>query len=77
MPTPVSEKPCLYPLGTRIRRLRKSLNMTQTQLALAAGIQASLVSIYERDRENGSVPNLARIAKALGTTVAYLIQGDE
>ncbi len=58
--------------GNRIRQLRKSLDLTQQQLADLAGLTNTSICNYETGTR---VPNRAameRLAKALGTSAAYL-----
>lgn len=63
----------LAPGGERMNRLqelRKARNMTQRQVAAAAGCSPALISMLERDvREAPSVYLAQRIARALGVPV--------
>jgi transcriptional regulator with XRE-family HTH domain len=60
-------------LGSRVRALRIARGMTQFQLAQAAGVRESRISEIERNRcHRPNVPNLPKIAEALGTTVESL-----
>ncbi|MCD8077998.1 MAG: helix-turn-helix domain-containing protein [Lachnospiraceae bacterium] len=64
-----------YPyLGKRIREERKSLHMSQAQLAEASGIQTSYIGLIERGKRNASLHTIIRIANALHVTVDYLLQ---
>ncbi|MDQ2727329.1 MAG: helix-turn-helix transcriptional regulator [Actinomycetota bacterium] len=45
-------------------RLRAGL--TQAELARRAGVPASMVSAYERDRRQASLPTLTQLLKAAG-----------
>ncbi|RKH11991.1 XRE family transcriptional regulator [Corallococcus sp. CA047B] len=67
-----------FPLvGKRVRQLRaQSLagqGMTQEELAEAAGISVSYVSMVERDERSPHLNTLAALAHVLGTTVADLL----
>lgn len=59
--------------GTRIRLLRKSLNLTQDQLAQKIGASKSLVCSYETGRKEAGYKNLIGIARALNTTTDWLL----
>lgn len=54
------------PIGLTLRRLRKSRNYTQGELASKAGISREGVSRHERAETIPSLPQLLRYAKALG-----------
>jgi transcriptional regulator with XRE-family HTH domain len=58
-------------VGARIRRARTNMGLSQEQLALEAGLHRAYVGQIERGEKN----NLARIAKALGLTLAELLAG--
>lgn len=63
-------------MGERLRRLRSDAGMTQTQLAVAAGLSGpSSVSNIERGDSPPAMKTAARLAEALGTDVAYLLTG--
>jgi transcriptional regulator with XRE-family HTH domain len=64
-------------LGTRIRTARRAHGLTQDQLARAVGVTRSAVAQWETDRAGQIGGNLARIARALGTTTEYLLIGQE
>ena len=59
--------------GTRVREIRKLLGLTQTQLAEIAGTSNSLISMVEQNQTGPSLRNAALIAKALGTSMDYLL----
>jgi DNA-binding XRE family transcriptional regulator len=59
-------------LGREIRRLRLSLNMSQTQLAEKAETDQAFISDLERGIANPTLDSLLRIAKALRVNVAEL-----
>ena len=61
-------------VGANVRRLRRIAELTQEQLAFEACIDLTYVGGIERGRRNPSVMVLARIAKALGTEPAVLLQ---
>lgn len=59
-----------------MRQFRQQSRMTQEQLAFAAGIDLTYVGGIERGKRNPSLLVLARIAEALGTEPATLLQSD-
>ena len=60
-------------IGTRIRRLRKELGLTQQTLAEYANQEPSNISHIERGATKLSLPTIVNIANALGTTVDALL----
>jgi transcriptional regulator with XRE-family HTH domain len=61
-------------LGGRIRDARKAARLTQTQLALSAGLTQQVISVLERDRY-ARTTRLGEIARALGVDVNWLAFG--
>ena len=62
----------LTALGGAIRATRKAHGLSQEALADAAGIDRSHMGKIERGERNVSVLNVARVADALGTSIASL-----
>jgi transcriptional regulator with XRE-family HTH domain len=62
-------------VGTRVRRLRERLGMTQEALASAAACSQNSISRLERGQGRVDVEMLARVARALGVTEAQLWPG--
>lgn len=60
--------------GERIRRFRKSRNITQEELAEAVGISLSFLGHIERGTRKPSIETLIRIASALSTTTDELLK---
>ena len=56
-------------LGTRIRRYREKLGLTQEQLALNAGIDAAFLADIEEDRVYPAIGNIIKLSRALGQRV--------
>jgi transcriptional regulator with XRE-family HTH domain len=52
--------------GSACRHLRQSLGLTQEQLALAAGLDHSALSLLERGLRRGRATTWRRIFSALG-----------
>ena len=59
--------------GTRIRTSRKLRGLSQTQLAKMAGTSCSQISMVELDQSGTSLRTAMAIAKALGTSMDYLV----
>ena len=57
----------------RLRTARAARNLSQSELARGAGLQASAVSHFETGTRRPSFDNLKRLADALRVTTDYLI----
>ena len=67
----------LEPIGSKVRRLRMACGMAQERLALAAKVDQSSLSKFERgSRVFGQAP-LRRIADALGMSLDDLVTGSD
>ncbi len=64
-------------VGNRIRTLRRSLNMSQPELAKKSNVGQSTISDLENDKKGTSAENMEAIASALGTNTLYLLKGYE
>jgi transcriptional regulator with XRE-family HTH domain len=64
-------------LGTRILQERTVRKMTKEDLAARVGLSSRYIWRLESGRLNVQLPNLARIAKGLGLTIAQLTTGIE
>ena len=60
-----------FPIGARLKELRKTKGLSITELAEKSGVSTGLISQIERDLVVPSVVNLYRIAQALGTDINY------
>jgi DNA-binding transcriptional MerR regulator len=56
-------------IGSKLRKMRKSLNLGIVEAAGRAGISAGFLSAIELSKANASVSTLHRLAAAYGTTV--------
>lgn len=61
-------------LGKRIRTHRKLRNMTQDELAKAAGISCSFMGLIERGDRKLSVETLVKISETLNVSCDSLLQ---
>lgn len=64
----------LLALGRAIRRSRQERGVSQEELALLAEVDRSYVGRIERGDNNVAILTLAKLAKALGVTVAKLLE---
>jgi len=64
-------------ITNRIKGLLSRLNMSQKELSLATGITESAISHYVKGDRVPRGVNLIKIAKALDTTVDYLLGNAE
>jgi transcriptional regulator with XRE-family HTH domain len=76
VPTKVPHSRLLKRLGTRLRAARTEKGLSQESLAFAAGLDRSYVSGIERGEFNVSILTLEKIAKALGTRLSAVLDGD-
>ena len=60
-----------------IRKIRRSLDMTQVELAEAVGVSQRAVSAWERGFSHPRVPDLPKVAKVLGVTIDELLREEE
>jgi len=61
-------------IGANIKKLRLAKDMTQLQLATAAGITKSYVSLIESNDKIPSVPALYTIANVFGVSIMKLFE---
>lgn len=62
-------------VGTRLRAARHARDLSQVQLAEAAGIDHKTISRAENGIHPVSIDQLARLARALGISSAELLPG--
>ena len=62
--------------GQRLRELRKSHELSQTELGELTGIHFSHISRYERGAAQPTAETLTRIAEALKIPVSALLEDD-
>lgn len=61
-------------LAANLRRLREARDLTQEQLADAAGLRQALISELEAGKRDVRLDSLQRLAAALGARLAELFQ---
>ncbi len=64
-------------LGQRIRERRKSLGVTQEELARALGVTPQHISAIEKDKRVPSLKFVFILAKELGVSIDYLVSGEK
>lgn len=57
--------------------LREKKNITQVKLSLMVGVSQQSITYYETNTRTPSLPVALKIAKALGTNVEGLMDGDD
>lgn len=72
-----SEKTYLKQIGSRIRKLRTEIGLSQEKLAFACELDRTYIGSVERGERNISVINLGKIAKALKTKASILLNIEE
>ena len=65
----------LRKLGENVKRLRLAKGLSQERLAEITGLHRTYVGGVERGERNISLLNLARLAKALGSSLSDLMDG--
>lgn len=71
----INQAPIVRSFAERLRLVRSARNMTQAQLGEQAGVPASYISDLEQAKAAPGIDLVARLAEALGTTVADLLTG--
>ena len=66
--------PLLWSLGRRLRALREEANLTQLELATAAGMRKQFLNRVENGRQNVSTKTLWRLSEALNIPMASLLE---
>ena len=64
-------------VGGRLRIARRSVGLTQKQLAEQLGVESITVSRWERGVTSPSLPRLRRIAELTETTVSDLVRAPD
>jgi transcriptional regulator with XRE-family HTH domain len=60
--------------GTRVRELRKKLNLSQEELGFKSNIHRTYIGAVERGEQNISLDNIGRIAKNLKVSLSELFK---
>ena len=62
-------------IGFRLAALRRSIGMSQSELAQRLKISPSAVGMYEQGRREPDCAGLVRLAELFGVTTDYLLTG--
>ena len=62
---------------TNMQHLREKKNITQVKLSLMVGVSQQSITYYETNTRTPSLPVAFKIAKALGTNVEGLVNGND
>ncbi len=60
-------------VGTKIRKLREEMGLTQEDLAKSVGLSSEFISLLELGRRSPSLESLSRIAKFLDKKISYFL----
>jgi transcriptional regulator with XRE-family HTH domain len=60
-------------VGTKIRKLREGMGLTQEDLARSVGLSSEFISLLELGRRSPSLESLSRIAKFLDKDISFFI----
>jgi transcriptional regulator with XRE-family HTH domain len=60
-------------VGTKIRKLREDMGLTQEELANSVGLSSEFISLLELGRRSPSLESLSRIAKFLNKKISFFI----
>ena len=63
-------------LGARIKEIRKQRHLSQKELAAKINVNSPLLNKYESGLHAPPIDKLLELAKALNTTVDYLLAGN-
>lgn len=61
--------------GTRLTTIRKERKISQSDLALKAGIHNNVLGRYEREETQPSIEMAAKLAEVLKVSLDYLVLG--
>lgn len=59
--------------GKKLRECREAKNFSQSKLAKEVGVHQSIIGRYEREEAKPTIDVVINLAKALDTTVGYLL----
>lgn len=64
-------------LGDKVKKLRKELKITQSELAKNIGVSQSTIGMIEGNKQGASSETLMKLAKTLNTTAEYLLSEND
>lgn len=72
-----NEQAARHVFAKNLRRIRKEQVLSQEALAEKAGLHRTFVGSVERAERNISIDNMARLASALGCSLARLLEAED
>lgn len=70
----VKVSPTRKKLGAKIRKIRKSIGLSQEELGYRAGVHRTYIGAIERAEQNVSIDNIHKIARALKVSPGELLK---
>ena len=70
----MNKEPILLKFGKNVQEKRKSMKLSQEQLAELAGVHRTYIGMIERAEKNITLCNIERIAKALNVDICSLLK---
>ena len=70
----MQKEPILVLFGRNVQNHRKSLGLSQEQLADRAGVHRTYIGMIERAEKNITLVNIEKIAKAFGISIDSLFK---
>lgn len=64
-------------IGERIKELRKSKGINQTELAKIVNLSTTVMSMIEANRSNPSIETLNTMSECFNVSIDYLLKGEE
>ena len=71
----MDDRICLKEMGIRIAQLRKSLGLSQEQLAEKADLTTQAISLFESGKRAMRPDSLLKLATSLNTSTDFLLTG--
>lgn len=68
-----TDRDLLIKFGQRVRTLRKSIDISQEELAYSANVHRTYVGMIERGEKNITLSNIHKLAKALNVKIKDLV----
>lgn len=68
-----TDRDLLIKFGQRVRTLRKSIDISQEELAYRANVHRTYVGMIERGEKNITLSNIHKLAKALNVKIKDLV----
>lgn len=63
-------------LGSKIKELRENRNISQKELGECIGVSDVMISMYEQNKKNPSIPTITKLSEYFGVSIDYLLSSD-